>query len=414
MRMRGLLGAMGALAAIVAAIHAAPAASAQTGAPSGTQAAAALASERQALVRARAQAREAKARSEAFERSAAASEAEADRARNRAAAVAARIQQAEADLRGAQARVAILAAMQRAQARRLAAQQEPIARLTAGLQLMAHRPPILALIQPGSITDAVHLRMMLAKVMPVIARRTAGLRAALAQSRALQADAEQARTSLARSYGELTRRRAELARLETQKRIASRQYRDNAAEQTERALAMSEDARDIVDLMQRMEGADAVRAALIRLPGPILRPARPGEVSQLPAAQAAQAAQASSTPTYRLPAVGDIVTGFGELSNSGVRSRGLTIATQPGATVVAPAGGLVAFAGPFRDYGQIVIIDHGTGWTSLITHMRRLSVAVGETVRQGDPIGVTASVRPQVTIELRREDRPVDIAAMMR
>jgi septal ring factor EnvC (AmiA/AmiB activator) len=46
--------------------------------------------------------------------------------------------------------------------------------------------------------------------------------------------------------------------------------------------------------------------------------------------------------------------------------------------------------------------------------MRRLGVAVGETVRQGDPIGVTASVRPQVTIELRREDRPVDIAALMR
>jgi septal ring factor EnvC (AmiA/AmiB activator) len=403
MRMRGLLGAMAAFAAVLAATLPATGASAQT--------AASLVAERQALVRARAQAREAKARSEAFERSAAASEAEADRARNRAAAVAARIQQAEADLRGAQARVAILAAMQRAQARRLAAQQEPIARLTAGLQIMAHRPPILALIQPGSITDAVHLRMMLAKVMPVIARRTAGLRAALAQSRALQADADQARASLARSHDELTRRRAELARLETQKRIASRQYRDNAAEQTERALAMSEDARDIVDLMQRMEGADAVRAALIRLPGPTLRPARPGEVSQLPAAQAVQA---PSAPTYRLPAIGDIVTGFGELSNSGVRSRGLTIATQPGATVVAPAGGLVAFAGPFRDYGQIVIIDHGTGWTSLITHMRRLSVALGETVRQGDPIGVTASVRPQVTIELRREDRPVDIAAMMR
>lgn len=398
MKAMGLLGAVAAGMAMLGM----RVVSAQTGAS--------LADEQQALARARAQAQEAKTRSEAFERDAASAQAEADRARNRAAAVAARIQQAEADLRAAQARVAILADMQRVQARRLAARQAPIARLTAGLQTMAHRPPILALMQPGSIADTVHLRMVLAQVMPVIAQRTAGLRAALEESRALQSDAELARASLARSHDELTRRRAELARLEVEKRIASRRYRDSAAEETERALAMGEDARDIVDLMKRMEDAGAVRATLISLPGPILRPARPGE-AQLPTVQAVQPA---TVPAYRLPAVGDIVTGFGELSNSGVRSRGLTIATQPGATVIAPAGGRVAFAGPFRDYGQIVIIDHGTGWTSLVTHMRRLSVAVGETVRQGEPIGITAPAKPQVTIELRREDRPVDIAALLR
>jgi len=370
----------------------------------------ALADEQQALVRARAQAQDARARSEAFERSAASADAEADRVRDKAAAVAARIQQSEADLRAAQARIAILGDMQRVQARSLAARQEPIARLTAGLQVMAHRPPILALAQPGSIADTVHLRMVLAQVMPVIAQRTAGLRAALDKSRALQADAELARSAMARSHDELTRRRAELARLEIQKRIASRQYRDSAAEETDRALAMGEDARDIVDLMQRMEDAGTVRDTLISLPGPVLRPERPG-AARLPMAQAAQAA---AVPAYRLPVVGGIVTGFGELSDSGIRSRGLTIATQSGATVVAPAGGHVAFAGAFRDYGQIVIIDHGAGWTSLVTQMRRLSVAVGETVRQGDPIGVTRPVNPQVTIELRRADRPVDIAALLR
>lgn len=374
------------------------------------QAATSLADEQRALTRARAQAREAKVRSEAFERRAKSAEVEAERARNRAAAVAARIHQAEADLRVAQARIAILTDMQRVQARRLAERREPIARLTAGLQIMAHRSPILLLMQPGSIADTIHLRMVLAEVMPVIARRTAGLRAELVKSKALQAEAERARTALARSHDELTRRRAELARLETGKRIASRRYRDSAADESERALAMSEDARDIVDLMERMEDAGAVRAALISLPGPVLRPARPGE-TRLPAAQPAVA---PAVPAYRLPVVGDIVTGFGELSDSGVRARGLTVTTQPGATVVAPAGGRIAFAGPFRDYGQIVIIDHGAEWTSLITHMRRLSVAVGESVRQGEPIGVTAPVKPQVTIELRREDRPVDIAALLR
>lgn len=370
-----------------------------------------LAEEQQALLRARAQAEEARRRSEAFERRAATSEAEADRARDRAAAVAARIQLAEADLRAAQARIAILAAEQRAQARRLAERQEPIAGLVAGLQDMARRPPILALLQPGTITDMVHMRMVLAQVLPVIAERTAGLREELARSQALRSDAELARASLERSRDELAARRAELARLEASKRLASRQFRDTAAIETDRAIAIGEDARDIVDLMKRMEDASAVRAELISLPGPELRPARPGDTA-LPQAQAPSGP--GGVPAYRLPVVGDIVTGFGELSGSGIRSRGLTIATDPAATVVAPAGGRIVFAGPFRDYGNIVIIDHGGGWTSLVTHMRRLNVSVGETVRQADPIGITATSRSAVTIELRREDRPVDIAALLR
>lgn len=374
-------------------------------------AATSIAEEQRALLDARAQGEGARQRSEMLERNAAGAEAEADRARDRAAAVAARIQQSEAELRAGQARIAIITAMQATQARRLAERQAPIARLTAGLQAIARRPPILALLQPGSITDAVHLRMVLGGAMPVIARRTAGLRAEMARSRALRRDAETARGALLTSRAELTQRRAELAQLETARRIASRQFRDTAAVEADRALAMGESARDIVDLMERMEDAGTVRAALMTLPGPTLRPAQPGE-AVLPAGHAAAAS--GGIATYRLPVVGEIVAGFGEVSSNGVRSRGLTITTASGATVVAPSAGRIAFAGPFRDYGNIVIIDHGAGWTSLITHMRRLSVSVGETIRQGDPLGVTASVKPKVTIELRRADRPVDIAALLR
>ncbi|MCE7795118.1 peptidoglycan DD-metalloendopeptidase family protein [Sphingobium sufflavum] len=373
-------------------------------------AASSLAEEQRALVNARTQADEARHRSETFERRAVGAEAEADRARDRAAALAARIQQSEADLRAGQARIAIVSALQRTQARRLAERQAPIARLTAGLQAIARRPPILALLQPGSIADAVHFRIVLASAMPVIAQQTAGLRAELTHSRALRKDAETARIALLMSRDQLTQRRAELAQLEAARRIASRQFRDTAAVESDRALAMGENARDIVDLMERMEDASSVRATLAILPGPTLRPIQPGDTS-LPASQ--QVETAGGVATYRLPVVGEIVAGFGEVSTNGVRSRGLSITTAAGAAVVAPTAGRIAFAGPFRDYGNIVIIDHGAGWTSLITHMRRLSVSVGETVRQGDPLGITASTKPQVTIELRRADRPVDIAALL-
>jgi len=369
-----------------------------------------LTQEQQARKDARRQSDEARDRAARLAQQASAARDAAEQARRRAAAVAARIQQAEADIQAAQARIAIIARLQRAQAKRLAARQEPVVRLTAALQMMARRPLALALVQPGSISDAVHLRAVLGQILPVIEQRTAGLRAELARSRALRATAQQASDALAQAQQDRRAQRAELAGLETQKRLAARDYRANAGMESERALALGERARDIVDLMDRLEAAGDLRERLTALSGPLPRPARPDKAG---AAPPERDAMASGPPPYRLPVVGQLVTGLGEVNDSGVRARGLTLAVQPSAQAIAPTAGRVAFAGPYRDYGQILIIDHGGGWTTLITGLHRLSVRVGDDVRQGDPVGVTDNRRSDIIVELRRNGRPVDIVPLI-
>ena len=369
-----------------------------------------LTQEQQALKDARRQSDEARDRAARLAQQASAARDAAEQARRRAAAVAARIQQAEADIQAAQARIAIIARLQRAQAKRLAARQEPVVRLTAALQMMARRPLALALVQPGSISDAVHLRAVLGQILPVIEQRTAGLRAELARSRALRATAQQASDALAQAQQDRRAQRAELAGLETQKRLAARDYRANAGMESERALALGERARDIVDLMDRLEAAGDLRERLTALSGPLPRPVRPDKAG---AAPPEREAMASGPPPYRLPVVGQLVTGLGEVNDSGVRARGLTLAVQPSAQAIAPTAGRVAFAGPYRDYGQILIIDHGGGWTTLITGLHRLSVRVGDDVRQGDPVGVTDNRRSDIIVELRRNGRPVDIVPLI-
>ena len=369
-----------------------------------------LAQEQAALKAARRQSDEARDRSARLEQQASAARDDAEQARRRAAATAARIQQAEADIQAAQARIAIIARMQRAQAARLAARQEPVVRLTAALQMMARRPMALALVQPGSVTDAVHMRAVLGQILPVIQQRTAGLRAELARSRALRATAQQAAAALTQAQADRRERQAALAALETQKRVAAHDYRANAGLESERALALGERARDIVDLMDRLEDAGDLRERLAALPGPLLRPARPDQTGA-PAPETVRAT--GGPPPYRLPVIGQLVTGMGEVNDGGVRSRGLSLVTQPGAQTVAPTAGRVAFAGPYRGYGQILIIDHGQGWTTLITGLHRVTAQVGDTVRQGDPVGITGQGRPTVTIELRRNGRPVDIVPLV-
>lgn len=366
--------------------------------------------EQQSLKDARRQADEARIRSERLEKQAQVAVVEADRARVKAAALAARIQESEADIRAGQARIAIISRLQRTQAAGLAQKQQPIIRLTAALQTMARRPSVLVLLQPGSITDAVHVRAVLATILPVINARTAGLRADLARSRQLRAMAETAALAMQASRTRLAAQQGQLRRLEAEKRLAARGLTSNATMEGDRAMAMGEKARDIVDLMARLEQAGDVRERLESLPGPELRPAQPGSAAQ---PQADIGIVSDQPPAYRLPVVGALVTGMGELSNSGVRARGLTVAAQPMAQVIAPAAGHIAFAQYYRGFGQILIIDHGQGWTTLLTNLGRLSVVTGDSVAQGDPVGTAAATKPNVTIELRRRGRPVDIIALM-
>lgn len=369
-----------------------------------------LKEEQQALIEAKKQAENARARSERLKREAGVARQEAERARRQAAALAASIQAVEADIQAAQARIAIIARLQRFQNNRLAERQEPIVRLTTALQLMARRPTATALVQPGSIRDLVHVRGVLASILPVIRARTADLRDELERGRRLRADADQAQASLAAGRTALSSQRTELRQMEIRKRFAARALVSTANLEADRAVSLGEQARDIVDLMDQLRVAGNVREELAQLPGPLLRPARPGTAA-LP--QSPFRPLRSGAPAYRMPVMGEVVMGMGELSASGVRARGLTIATQPLAQVVAPTRGRVAFAGEYRGYGQIIIIDHGNGWTSLIANLDRLSVDVGTAVRQGDPIGSAGQGKPEIIVELRRNGRPVNVAALV-
>ena len=105
--------------------------------------------------------------------------------------------------------------------------------------------------------------------------------------------------------------------------------------------------------------------------------------------------------------------GFGAVTDAGVSARGITFAPKPDSKVSAPAPGRVLFAGIFRSYGSVLIIDHGGGWTTTVTGLASLTVAAGQAVGQGDTLGRVAGDRPRVTIELRRDGRPIDLSAMI-
>ena len=356
----------------------------------------------QALAESRREAQQSLLRSERFERQAGRATSEAQRARAEAEALAARIQAAEADLTAGEARIAIIAALQARQRARIAERQGPVVRLTGALQTMARRPAALALVQPGSVQDAVHVRTLLAAVLPEIRRRTASLRAEVERSDALRRRSEGAREALLASREELKRRRVALASFEARQRARSQQLAGLAISESDRALALGEEARTLARIVGTRQYQAQLEASLAQLPGPVPRPG-----------SAATADARTSPLDYRLPVEGRLIVGVGEISDGGVHARGLTFETEPEARVIAPANGRVIYAAPFRSYGHVVILDHGRGWSSVITDLGRIDVATGQRVRRGALLGRAGEQETRVSVELRRNGRPVPIAQLV-
>jgi septal ring factor EnvC (AmiA/AmiB activator) len=350
------------------------------------------------LAEAQREAAAARRRSDQLERQAQRATGVAARANAAAGALAARIEAAEADITAAEARIALIERLSAGQRARLAAGQGSLIRLTAALQTMARRPPALALIQPGSLDEVVHVRALLASSLPAIRARTAGVRAEMARGEALRRQAGEAVVQLRASRQDLQQRRLALARFERSQRSRSASLMHSAVQESDRALAFGEEARDLAALA----GTRAFQARLARrlaaLPGPAPRPGDPPR-------------SASPPPRYLLPVEGRLVTGTGEISDAGVHARGLGFATAAGTPALAPRSGRVVHAGPVRGYGDVVIIDHGGGWTTTVTDLTALGVRRGDTVQARRPLGRTAG--GEVSVELRKDGRPFPITPLL-
>ena len=395
-----LLGAVPAVALAVGALAAgAGNSAARTGGGDAARA-------RQEIRAAQAQSAAASARAQQLEARARAATQQADVTAHKAAVLAARVQQTEADLAVQEARITLIAGAQADLRARLAARQAPLVRLTASLQRLSRRPPVLALLRPGSVQETVYMRALLETMLPEVERRTAGLRAEIARGRALEESARLAAGRLRESETRLREKRRELAAVEAQQRLAARSTRAIANREADRALALAERARDLGDLVSEIGKEGQLRDALGRLPGPVMRPDRPQDARVADAGHAAS--PAARMPGWILPLNGQLLTGFGEARQGEARTSGLVLAARPHAQAVAPAPGRIAFAGPYRGYGRIVIVEHDGGWASLVTGLARLDVVVGQSVLAGSPLGRTGPAPSRIGIELRRQGEPVN------
>lgn len=324
------------------------------------------------------QARDEQAAAEAqtvrLEKAASSARSEADRLRASEAAAAQAIEAAEARITIADARLGIARSFVAAHRRALVNQQRPLASLLAGLAIMSQRPPLLALADEHSVDALVRVRILLDSTIPVIRSRTATLSAQLGEGERLERAAASARSELALAEQNLGVKRQQFAMLEQKALESAASNRAQALSSGDVAIAAGENLEQLTGAEARNRSALSTANALMALDA---APARPGPF---------EPSVIRPPLVYELPALGEVTEGLGAVNASGVRARGITLATKRGAVVTAPAAGTVKFVGPYGDYDGVLIIDHGSGWMTLLVDVSS-QLKPGDKVELGESVG---------------------------
>ena len=201
------------------------------------------------------------------------------------------------------------------------------------------------------------------------------LSAALFEERAILADAQTA----------IGDEQAELTRLLSQSRSSQTRLAREASAAERRVRVLAAEATSLRELTRRLQRASA--------------PARRSGSSAIPAGWTA--------PVQG----GSIVRGFGAQSGGAPASQGVSLRTRAGASITAPAAARVAYAGVFRSYGQVLILDLDGGYALVLTGLGAVGVRVGEAVTVGQTIGQmpgSDTPAPELYVEVRRNGQPID------
>jgi murein hydrolase activator len=313
--------------------------------------------------------------------------------------------------------------------------------LLMALARLARNPPEGMALAPGDPLDTVRSALLMGAAVPPLEAQARRLRdeiAGLAQVRQQIAEA-QAQERAERSS--LDQEQASLTALIARKATLQQEAQQGVEQSNQRYLQLASQAADMQQLIERLDAERRVRDAelqkrrdeqdrvaeaerrdterlmreqrkarpderdqgvVVALPPPIIRdPTKPP-----PAAR--PFAKARGLLLY--PVSGHLLRHFGENDELGVASKGLTLETRDAAQVVAPYDGRVLFAGAFKGYGQILIIEHGDGYHSLLAGLDRVDGTVGQWLVAGEPVGTMSrgDAKPRLYLELRHDGQPIN------
>lgn len=279
-----------------------------------------------------------------------------------------------------------------------------LAQTLSALAAIARTPPEVLLASPGTITDSLRSSGLLTALIPELERRASKLKGKLEEQEQLQAESARERITLDHARLVLLSERETIQRLLGERKLAQGEQDKLIRATEERSRQLQKDAEALRALIKRLtdeERGQSARVAAL----PKGKPPGPDHVPDHGAVVLDQQALAA------LPAAGNVIRLFGQTTENGLPARGVSLETGPLAQVIAPADGKVVFVGPFRGYGQLLIIAHGEEYHSLLAGFSRIDGLVGQQVLRGEPVGIMGddeNHKSVLYLELRHKGEAVN------
>jgi septal ring factor EnvC (AmiA/AmiB activator) len=342
---------------------------------------------------------------------------------------AARLREVETRLAATEGRLDPLQDQEKALRQSLNQRRGTIAEVLAALQRMGRRPPPALLVSPEDAARALRSAIVLGAVVPELRERAEKVASDLGALQKLRTDIASERTRLSADLKALSGEQQRMTLL-VEQRQKQQTESERALEQTRaQAGTLARQVETLQDLVTRLEQGldDAARAARTG-PVPDHKGATKPALAALndPGRMSPAIAFASVRGRLPMPVNGVKIRDFGAADGIGGTERGISVATRPGAQVTSPCDGWVVYAGPFRSYGQLLILNAGGGYHVVLAGMDRISVEIGQFVLTGEPVAVmgngttrvaTASSmdtrqvgtsQPVLYVEFRKDGTPVD------
>lgn len=326
-------------------------------------------------------------------------------------------------------RLAELAGEEKTMSSALERRRQELADVAAALLRRARVPPEALLALPLSPRETVQGAILLNAARPEIERQTESLAGDLARLADTRARIHDERLHRETALAALNIEEGRLDRLLKRKAALQQKAEGDAERVARRMQELTASARDLKDLIDRLEAERRTReeeqVRLLSALRPPPKPMPPVMETPPPAPSVAAPPIAVALPPpaelarpfaearglMALPVAGRLVRRFGEPDEQAQPAKGMVYESRSGAAVVAPYDGRILFAGPFRGYGLILIIEHGEGYHSLLSGLGRIDGGVGQWVLAGEPVGTMVQAtegNPRLYLELRRQGHPIN------
>jgi septal ring factor EnvC (AmiA/AmiB activator) len=339
--------------------------------------------------------------------------------------IAGRVRDVESQMADTEGRLRPLDARELQIRASLESRRSEVAEVLAALQRVGRRAPPALIVRPEDALQSLRTAILLGAVVPEMRARAVKLTSDLSELVSLRKNISEERDRLGADRDKLNADRTRLAALVQERQKNQADAEKGIEAERQRAVTLSRQADTLQDLIAKMEQdvqAAAKAAATAELKGtPASLNGKPDLGALKDAGRLSPAiAFASAKGLLPMPVNGTKIRNFGGSDGIGGQEKGISVATRPGAQVTTPCDGWVVYSGPFRSYGQLLILNAGGGYHVLIAGMERISVNIGQFVLTGEPVatmGSTSQVasilaaapsQPVLYIEFRKDGTPID------